>query len=224
MIYNNRGVAYLRQHAYKKAIADFNRAIKLNSSFWSAYHNRGQAYSGLGEDEKAIEEFSKVIEANPNRAAIYKDRGIAYRKLGDYDLAVKDFEKAMELDKKLFAARAALGLLYATAKDPRYRKPKKALTLSRKAVRMSGGRNPDMLRNLAEVQMALNERRQAVRNLEKAISLAPDNEEYRTLLKKWGGEAAPGERVRARRREEPAESAPVRRPTRAQGRKGSTLW
>jgi tetratricopeptide (TPR) repeat protein len=159
------------------------------------------AYSGKGLHYKAVEEFSKVIEVNPNSSLIYKDRGTAYMRLGDYEAAIKDFDKAIELDKKFAPAYGALGSLYAEADQP-YRDPRKALRMAEKAVKLSGGKSPDMIENLARVQRALNRPEEAVRTLERACALDPRNREYTELMRKWKGSTPVLESQKGRATEE----------------------
>ncbi len=187
MHFNNRGVAFLKRKQFEKALEDFDRAISLNANSSSAYHNRGMALSGQGRNEKAIQEFSKVIEMNPDSALLYKDRGLAYMKLGDYEAALQDFQKAIELDKNFAAGYGALGRLHAMAPAAPIQNPSLALRNAEKAVAITKGSGPDMLENLAQVQKALNRTEEAVRTLQKAMTIDPANREYADLLAKWQG-------------------------------------
>ena len=60
--YHSRGVAYFDKGDFDRAIADYDKAIKLEPDFAEAYFSRGIAYSPKGEKEKAIADFKKVIE------------------------------------------------------------------------------------------------------------------------------------------------------------------
>ncbi len=46
-VYFNRGVAYIDLKEYEKAIADYNKTIKLNRNYAEAYFYRGIAYDNL---------------------------------------------------------------------------------------------------------------------------------------------------------------------------------
>lgn len=176
----------MRLKQFDKAIEDFNQAIDLNSKYSSAYHNKGQALSGLGRHDKAVEEFSKVIEMNPDSPLLLKDRGTAYYKLGEYELAKNDFEKSIELDKRSAPAYAGLALLYASAKDEKFRNPQLARRNSEKAISVAGPLAPEIYRNHAEVMRELNQNQEAVSALHKAASLDPSNKEVQELMSKWG--------------------------------------
>ena len=73
---------------YRKAIVDFDKAIKLNPKLIDVYEERGIAKSELGDFEGAIVDFDKVITLNPKDAHAYKNRGLAKSKFGDFEGAI----------------------------------------------------------------------------------------------------------------------------------------
>ena len=97
-VYNNRGTAYKDINEHDLAIADFNKAIRLNPDDVGAYSNRGAVYSNEGNFDLAIENFDKAIRLNPNYFGAYNNRGKAYSDKGDFDCAIADFDKAIELN------------------------------------------------------------------------------------------------------------------------------
>ena len=50
---------------YKRAIIDFDRAIKLSRNYADAYIGRGLAYGRLGDYHQAIEDFDRGIKIDP---------------------------------------------------------------------------------------------------------------------------------------------------------------
>lgn len=63
--YNKRGVAYGIGKEYKKAVADFDRAIQLMPDFAAAYSNRGKAYLELGDCEPAVADAEQAVRLDP---------------------------------------------------------------------------------------------------------------------------------------------------------------
>ena len=55
--YNSRGYAYLREHEYGRAIADFTSAIRFNVKYANAYLNRGVARKLAGDAQGAKADF-----------------------------------------------------------------------------------------------------------------------------------------------------------------------
>jgi tetratricopeptide (TPR) repeat protein len=89
---------------YGRAIAKFERAIKLKSSKNYTYPSRsflyflcGRAYFKKGDYKSAIDSFTKAINLFPD-ALYYEERGKAYYKIGEFRKAIKDFTKAMSLE------------------------------------------------------------------------------------------------------------------------------
>lgn len=59
--YNTRGNRYLEQRQLKRAIADFDEAVRLDPKYAVAYGNRAIAYKLQGNKTKAISDFEKFI-------------------------------------------------------------------------------------------------------------------------------------------------------------------
>jgi tetratricopeptide (TPR) repeat protein len=96
--YSLRAQALVGLKQFKKAIDDFDEAIKHNPKNAEAYNRRGNAYRKLKQYEKAIEDHNKAIELNPEYAGAYTNRGIAYRRLEQYEKAIEDHSKAIEIN------------------------------------------------------------------------------------------------------------------------------
>jgi len=58
----NRGIAYARQGDFDAAIADFDKAIELDTNNAKAYLLRGRAYFEIGERETAISDLERALE------------------------------------------------------------------------------------------------------------------------------------------------------------------
>src|SRR5262249_54022197 len=61
--FNNRGVSYFargRVDDYESALADFDRAIELDSALPAAYHNRGNLRYFFGSESGAVADFAKA--------------------------------------------------------------------------------------------------------------------------------------------------------------------
>ncbi len=63
--YYNRGVAYGNLGEYRRAIEDYDEALRLDPDYAVAYNNRGSAYSNLGEYRRAIGDFARALWLDP---------------------------------------------------------------------------------------------------------------------------------------------------------------
>ncbi len=83
--------------AYKDAISNLNKALKLKPDFAEAYNNRGVAKGKMGKYEEAIDDFTKAIEKKPDYAEAYNNRGNDKGNMGKYEEAIADYDKALKL-------------------------------------------------------------------------------------------------------------------------------
>ena len=78
-VYFDRGVFFLMEGKYKKALEDFNKAIKLKPEYAEAYNERTNAKRDgqFNEQLNIYEDYNKAIALNPRLAKAYYDRGVA---------------------------------------------------------------------------------------------------------------------------------------------------
>ena len=98
-------------------MADFDQAIKLNSTDVRPYNNRGLTYLGKGLYAAAIRDFDKVIELDPRQARAYNNRGIAYASKGELDQAIREFDQGIELNPDYAEAYFNRGIAYRSKDD-----------------------------------------------------------------------------------------------------------
>ncbi len=70
MAYNNRGETYGQLGKYKRAIEDYDEAIRLNPQLASAFANRAVAYTYLGRDLEAQQDTKRGIELGLDRGIL----------------------------------------------------------------------------------------------------------------------------------------------------------
>ena len=83
---------------YDSIIADFDRAVELNSDFALAYLGRGNVNAMVKDFHRAIADFDRAIELNHQDAKAYFNRGAVKAEQEDYDGAIADFDQAVALD------------------------------------------------------------------------------------------------------------------------------
>jgi len=86
------------QTQYDSAIADYTRAIELDSSGISALTNRGVLRDKHGEHAAALEDYSLAIKIKPMYADAYSKRAATFKSLGRPKEAIADYTKAISLD------------------------------------------------------------------------------------------------------------------------------
>ena len=98
-----RGYAYLVEHRFEHAEADFRMALKLRPATAEALAGHGQSLSGLGQFDGAVAQFSKATVLAPKNAA-YRN-GLCWARAGT----------GKNLKRALADCNAALALAPGTA-------------------------------------------------------------------------------------------------------------
>jgi len=109
---NNRGRAYSLLDQPIRAIADYDRAIRVDPQYELPYHNRGVAYDKLKDYDRAIADFNRALAIKPDLAVAYEGRGAAYSHQGEYEKAIADFDRALKIDPSLDVVYIDLGIAY----------------------------------------------------------------------------------------------------------------
>jgi tetratricopeptide (TPR) repeat protein len=111
-VYFYRGYTHGLNGDSDAALADYSKAIELDSGYTFAYNNRGVVYTEQGNLKAALADFSKAIELDPKYALAYYNRGIVYIDQGNLEAALADYSKAIELNPEDEDAYYNRGLVY----------------------------------------------------------------------------------------------------------------
>lgn len=100
IVYVNRGAEWKAKKENDKALADYTRAIKLDSSIPAIYNNRANIYRERGEFDRAIADYSTAIRLDPVYTAAFTNRGLAYERKDMVDKAREDYQAALAVPPK----------------------------------------------------------------------------------------------------------------------------
>jgi len=106
------GNAYFDKGEYKKAIAAYKQAIRIDPDDAHAQYNLGIAYRKLGRLNEAIAAYKQAIRINPDDADAHYNLGIAYDKLGRDSDAIEAYKQAVRIDPDHAQAHYNLGVVY----------------------------------------------------------------------------------------------------------------
>jgi tetratricopeptide (TPR) repeat protein len=110
-VYDDRAEVHRCCGAYLEALADGDRAIRLNPQFADAYFRRGLTYAELGDLELAMLDYSNTIDINPQHINAYIQRSWIYFRQQEYQLAKADCQAVKTFDKSCFWSSYMLGII-----------------------------------------------------------------------------------------------------------------
>jgi tetratricopeptide (TPR) repeat protein len=99
--YITRAGCYISIGQRERAVADVERALKINQSHLLALQLRGEIHLLNKEYEAALERFVQAQALNPDWAVPYFDRGSLLLERGEYKPALENFNKAVSLQSRL---------------------------------------------------------------------------------------------------------------------------
>ena len=113
--YSSRGIHLIETGKPQLALADFNKALELDSAYPEIYLNRGNAFFDLNIYDSAVADYTKSIKsdkADPSKA--YINRAKANSALGKFDWALKDYTMALKhKPEDVYAVYSDRGIVFA---------------------------------------------------------------------------------------------------------------
>ena len=104
MLHNILGISQSSRKLFKEAIANFEKAIKLNPKLLDAYNNLGIALKNCGELIKSFNVFQEALKINPNHHLSNFNLGDLYVKFNEIEKATNCFKKAIDAKPDFYQA------------------------------------------------------------------------------------------------------------------------
>lgn len=166
--YINRGVAYHRTGDTGAAIRDYEQALKVDPKSALSHSNLSYAHYDRQNYDQALDEGNQAVALNGNLAEAHINLANARSKKGDYEGALRDYTQALKLSR---AATLQAGV-YNNRGNVRLalNNARAAINDYNRAIRLQPN-YADAHYNLGLAQQALNNRPEAIRNLQKAATL-----------------------------------------------------
>ncbi|HEV2425176.1 MAG TPA: rhomboid family intramembrane serine protease [Terriglobia bacterium] len=175
----------LRQHKPAQAINEFQQALRIDPLSVMARFGLAAAYQVNGNTAEAEKQFEALAAQNPGAPDVQEAVADLLSEQKLYARAIERYQVVLRLSPNEPLAHNNLAWLYATADDPRYRDPAAALDHARKAVALSGWREPNFIDTLAEALYVNHRYADAVKAETRALALAPDNREFQQHMERY---------------------------------------
>ncbi len=98
LVYNHRGMAWFSLKDYRRALGDFNQAIRCNPENDRNYTNRGLCHRIMKRYEKALADYENALEVAPGSSEAFLGRAQTYFDMRQFELAKSDCEKLLEIE------------------------------------------------------------------------------------------------------------------------------
>jgi Flp pilus assembly protein TadD len=173
--HNNLGNALFQKGRVDEAIAHFQKAIELHPELPNAHNNLGNVLLQKGRVDEAIIQYQKALEIQPVNAEFHHNLGYALFQKGQTDEAIAQLQEALEIrpdQPKACYNLARVAWELATSPEATVRNGAKAVALAEQVVRLSGGKDPMVIKVLAAAYAEAGRFAEAVATAERAQQLA----------------------------------------------------
>lgn len=101
-IYNKIGIAYQRMAMDEEAIANYDRASRMDRKFAAVYNNLGTVYFHENDNKRAKRLYKKSIKLDAQAAPFWSNLGAVYLAQKKYSDGAEAYERAFILDPGIF--------------------------------------------------------------------------------------------------------------------------
>jgi len=165
------------QNKLKKAIENYNLALRHSSNNPTIHYNLGVIYSKLNQYELSIQHTKKVIDLSPNDMDAYLNLSVLYRITNNYKLAIEYLKKAIKKQVDNVALYNDLGILLLNTDkiDESFFYFKQGLNIDSNHWHLNG--------SVLQVYLYLNDLQKSHSQFNMVINLpVPKNNEFSTFL------------------------------------------
>jgi tetratricopeptide (TPR) repeat protein len=108
--YRGRGDSYDAVGDVANALADYDRAIRLEPDNADGWNERCWARARQGQLRDALTDCNQAIQLKPDYALALDSRGLVYLKMGDFDKSIGDYDAAIKAMPRLASSLYGRGV------------------------------------------------------------------------------------------------------------------
>ena len=170
--HDNLGLALAGRGQVDDAIVCYRKALQIKPDLAEAHNNFGVLLGQRGRFDEAIVHLQQALKIKPDFAEAHNNLGNALNGQGKLAEAVVQWREAVRLQPNQIAYVNNLAWLLATCPEASVRNGAEAVELARRAVQLSGSREPALLGTLAAAYAEAGRFPAAVQTARKALELA----------------------------------------------------
>ncbi|MFA8344045.1 MAG: tetratricopeptide repeat protein [Rhodothermaceae bacterium] len=92
-----KGNEFYKMEKFKKAIKEYNNALRYDKKYAMVYLKRGDCYRKLRKPQNAIKDYTRVLKLRPSNARAWYHRGTLKIKLGKKQEGCDEVQRARAL-------------------------------------------------------------------------------------------------------------------------------
>lgn len=188
------------QGKFAEAEVKYNEALKVSPADESALVGLARLHDRQGQSLKAVELYQKALKSHPNSGLVCNDLGLCYRRQRQLDKSVQMFSRAVELKPDNNKYRNNLAAAFVDAGRPNDAVKHLSLTTSPAVAHY----------NVGYMLHQKDQRAEALRHLQQAVSLDPGLTPAREMLAQLGGNGGPASLAAQPQSNQPQLSPPGR--------------
>ncbi len=169
--HSNWGIVLYHQQRWNQAIAQLRKAVSLEPRDVTSWSALFQAYLEIKNFAAARTVSAQIERLSPDTAETFRTLGALQGKAGDYSGAVINLRKALERDPD--SSEVGYNLALALMREGRVDDARVELEKLRQTTE-----NAEVEDLLGEIYESANRPLDAVRSMERAVALDPQNEDY----------------------------------------------
>ncbi|HSB17754.1 MAG TPA: tetratricopeptide repeat protein [Bryobacteraceae bacterium] len=170
--HSNLGAVLLRRGKLDEAISHFERALEVNPGSPASYNNLGALLLRKERFNEATSQFQKALKINPEFAEARFNLASAFYMQGKTFDAVAQWREGLRLEPTRVSVLTQAAWALATSPKASVRNGAEAVVFAEQAVRLSGGRDPEILDTLAAAYAEAGRYSAATQTARRALALA----------------------------------------------------
>ena len=185
--YNNMGLVLEKLGKLDEAIANYRKALAVDSMDWNTHQNLGTIYFRTGQDQQALTALKKAAEINPSAIQAHGILSYVYKRMGRTSEAIDVLRLGLTQVPGDFGLAVRLAWLLATSKEATLRNGEEAVRLTKAICEETEYQFPGIIDVLAAAYAETGQFKQASETAQQAYSLAIST-----------GQTAPAEQIQSR--------------------------